>query len=250
MSKNHTHKRKPRPSTDWADFHDRQLLEWMKREQDTANPYGPPHSYNLAMYVKDPTAGAGLLFYLHTLGFKVKDFDQQPWHICEFVSIGNRYISLVGDKVSYGGIYELSNGEYLNETEIRDAIDKHIADCIEHFKELPEDERYDYDCDYLARPFINCGTNYRMFKVLCDWHEDDWKTKLIVNMRNPEKPFLEYPASNIDDVDYYLERNCRIATVDDIIEYFSGKGTWDHYGIWNRQQVGDKMRQIPFEATI
>lgn len=250
MSKNHSHKRKPKSTTDWADFHDKQLLDWMKRERKTINPLSPPHSYNLAMYVKDPTAGAGLLFYLHTLGFKVKDFDQQPWHICEFVSIGNRYICLVGDEVTYGGIFELEHGEYMNEEEIRDAINKHISKCIEDFKERPEEEQYAYDRAYLSKPFINCGTNYRMFKVLCDWHEDDWKTKLIVDMRNPEKPFLEYPASNIDDVNYYLERNCRMATVDDIIEYFSRKGNWNHYGIYNRQQIGEQTRQIPFEATI
>ena len=109
----------------YKEHHDQQILEWMKNgygEQTIAA--APEHSYNLYVYVRDSTTAVGLLFYLHTLGYQVDDMWVQPWHLSEFMDLGNRFITLIGNRVGFGSMtYKTVEGAYLTDKEVTEAID-------------------------------------------------------------------------------------------------------------------------------
>jgi hypothetical protein len=88
--------------------------------------------------------------------------------------------------------------------------------------------------------------------VVAGWNDSDIHSKLIVNSRNPDKPHLQFPFSNVETIEEYNEKYniYREATIDDIIEYFSGKGFWNHKPQICEKQIGDTMRVIQFEDKI
>ena len=80
----------------YKEYHDQQILEWMKNGySEQTIVAAPEHSYNLYVYVRDSTTAVGLLFYLHTLGYQVDDMWVQPWHLSEFMDLGNRFITRI-----------------------------------------------------------------------------------------------------------------------------------------------------------
>ena len=229
-------------------MHDEHILEWMNFEKKCA----PSHSYNAFVYVRDNTTAIGLVFYLHSLGFKVGDMYIQPWNISEFMHMENKVISLVGDQISYGGIFSTSDGRYMTDEEIYNALDKHINGLSERISKRDENDLTFWDRDFIAKRVINCGTNYKMFKVVADWNDSDIHSKLIVNYRNSDKPHLQFPFSNVETIEEYNEKYniYREATIDDIIEYFSGNGSWNHRPQICAKKIGDTMRVIKFEDEI
>ena len=246
----------------FKDFHEQQILEWMK------NGYGEQtveealvHSYNLYVYVRDSEIAVGLLFYLHTLGYQVDDMWIQPWHLSEFMSLGNRFITLIGNRVGFGSMtYKTVEGDYLTDKEIKEAIDLHISRCKKNAEETPEEEKTQTDYELAGRPIINCGTNHKMFKLLAKWNNDDIHTKLIVNSYDAERPHLQWPFDNLETIEEYNGGTFkdgrtidwhREATIDDIIEYFSGKGNWNHKPTCEsiKFRKGGR-RYLKFEDTI
>ena len=241
-------KKKKTQQNDYEKMHEEHIIEWMKNDKKCA----PSHSYNAYVYVRDNTTALGLVFYLHSLGFKVGDMYVQPWHISEFMHMENKVISVIGDRVGYGGIFSTSNGRYMTDEEIYDALDEHITSMSKRISERDDDKLTFWDRDFMAKRVINCGTDYKMFKVVVDWNDDDIHSKLIVNSRDPEKPHLQFPFSNVETIEEYNEKYniYREATIDDIIEYFSGKGSWDHKPKMCAKVMGDRLRIIRFEDEI
>ena len=246
----------------YKEYHDQQILEWMKNgysEQTIAA--APEHSYNLYVYVRDSTTAVGLLFYLHTLGYQVDDMWVQPWHLSEFMDLGNRFITLIGNRVGFGSMtYKTVEGAYLTDKEVTEAIDRHLSNRRKTAEETPEEKQSASERELIRRPVINCGTNYKMFKLLARWNNDDIHTKLIVNSYDPERPCLQWPFDNLETIEEYNGGTFkdgrtidwhREATIDDIIEYFSGKGKWNH------KPSGESIkflrggrRYLKFEDTI
>lgn len=258
MSKNHTHRRKKRTHSDFEKMHENQLLDWLKNEDAMPNNNGgPAHSYNAIVYVKDHLKAIGLLFHLHTLGYYCRDMWSNPWHIDEMFSLGNRVISIIGNKASFGNVFP-EDGLYLKEDEIKERIDKHIKKLDDMVRETPDEEKTCFDKDFLAKPIINCGSNVQLFKVVCEWNNEDIHSKLIVNSKEPERPFLMFPFSNVETIEEYnhsLKDGTvidwfREATIDDVIEYFNNKGNWNHTPTYHYEQIGDEKRIVPFEMTF
>lgn len=235
-----------------------QLIEWLKNGYgEYAAPRAPSHSYNAVVYVKDPTTAIGLTFYMHTLGYKVSDMYIQPWNISRMMHLDNRFFTLIGNDFSGGGYFDV-HGQYMIEQEIRDGIDDYIKDVKESISRRTEEELTYFDRDFMARPVINCGSNYKMFKIVCEWDNNDFHSRLLVNSRNPEHPSLDYPARNTDSIEDYHRVNpktgevidwYREATIDDVIEYFTGKGNWNHTNSY-KEKVNGETRTILFEDDI
>lgn len=247
---------------DYKEHHEQQILEWMKNGYGEASQSNAPeHSYNLYVYVRDSTTAVGLLFYLHTLGYQIDDMWVQPWHISEFMELDNRFLFLIGNRVGFGSMtYKTVEGPYLTDKEIREAIDLHISRRKESIAETPEADITQSDIELQKRPVINCGTNYKMFKLLSRWNNDDIHTKLIVNSRDTERPCLQWPFDNFETIEEYNGGTFkdgrtidwhREATIDDIVEYFSGKGNWNHKPVDESVKFRRGGRRfIKFEDTI
>jgi hypothetical protein len=92
----------------------------------------------------------------------------QPWHISEFMHMENKVISVIGDRVGYGGIFSTSKGRYMTDEEIYDALDEHITGMSKRISERDDDKLTFWDRDFMAKRVINCGTDYKMFKVVVD----------------------------------------------------------------------------------
>ena len=244
--------------SDWDRMHEERLLEWLKNEK--AGPYkygGPTHSYNAIVYVRDPLTAMGLLLHLHTLGFWVHDMWIQPWNIDRMMHLENRVFSLYGDCISTGGVFR-EHGQYLTDDEIKERLDEHLDSLRGMIDRTPEEEMTYFDRDFKSKRVINCGSNVQMFKLVSEWDDNDFHGHLLVNMHDSERPRLQFPASNIDDINGYNGRVLkdgtvidwfREATIDDIIEYFSGQGNWDHTDSFKETVNGEK-RMIKFEDTI
>lgn len=255
MSKNHTHKRKQKTQDDWAIEMDKHRLDWLKNGYGELKTTGPQHSYNAVVYVKDPTTAIGLAFYMHSLGFKYNNMWVQPWNISEMMHLENRFFTLIGNEVNAGGRF-MNHGYSMTEQEIIDGIEEYIADVKESIAKRPDEMTY-FDRDFIAKPIINCGSNYKMFKVVAEWNNDDFHSRLLVNSRDPEHPRLVWPVTNLNSIEDYCRMWPKIpvnewyreATIDDVIEYFRGKGNWNHTDSY-KETINGEVRTHLFEDEI
>lgn len=257
MSKNHTHKRRQVTQDDWAKEMDKQRLDWLKNGYgELAVPRAPSHSYNAVVYVKDPTTAIGLAFYMHSIGFRYDDMWVQPWNISRSMHLENRFFTLIGNEVHAGGRF-MNHGYSMTEQEIIDGIDEYIADIKESIAKQPEEDMTYFDRDFIAKPVINCGSNYKLFKIVAEWDDNDFHSRMIVNSKDPEHPRLDFPACNIDNIEGYHRVHpngtiidwYREATIEDVIEYFRGEENWNHTASY-KETINGEVRTHLFEDEL